>query len=92
MNPLDRTKSAEPDSDDEELPENVERNLESILCIFPFRKKGKEKLDKIDDPTFEKVKHLMQCPICLEIFKEPAYIKECMHRFCRQCIERIIRT
>jgi len=87
---MEKTKSAEQDSEDEELSENEERNLENILVLFPYRS-IKEAQGEVDDLTFEKVKNLLKCPVCLEIYSDPVYIKECMHRFCRQCIERIIR-
>jgi len=74
------------------LSENVERNLESILVLFQKRKPKPSSNDKIEESTFERVKNLLKCPVCLEIYREPVYIKECMHRFCRQCIERIIRS
>jgi E3 ubiquitin-protein ligase RNF1/2 len=82
MSQLDRTKSVEADSEDEELAENEEKNLESILRLFPFRKPVNDE-QKVDDITFDRIKQLMKCPVCLEIFKDPVYIKECMHRFCK---------
>lgn len=81
----------ENDSDNNsELSETEERNLESIISIFPKRDLRKE-VENADKSTFEKIKQLLSCPICLEIFKEPVFVKECMHRFCKGCIEKIIR-
>lgn len=91
MSQLEKTKTGDPESEDEDLAENEEKNLESILLLFPSRKIN-NRTDKVEDMTFERIKQLLKCPVCLEIFTEPVYIKECMHRFCKQCIERIIRT
>ena len=30
-----------------------------------------------------------ECPICLQVLKEPCLISCCGHKFCRECIERI---
>jgi E3 ubiquitin-protein ligase RNF1/2 len=78
------------ESDEEELSEKEEEHLEEILVLFPARE-IKEETEFIDDDTFEKVKNLITCPICLEIFNEPVFVKKCLHRFCRTCIERVIR-
>ena len=31
------------------------------------------------------------CPVCLQILKEPCLISCCGHKFCRECIERITK-
>lgn len=33
----------------------------------------------------------MKCPICLEIIKDTMIVMECLHRFCKECIERSLR-
>ena len=90
MSQADKVKSTDQESEDEELSETEEKNLESILVLFPKRK-PKNDNHVVDEKTFERVKNLLKCPVCLDIYKDPVFIKECMHRFCRQCIERIIR-
>ena len=32
-----------------------------------------------------------ECPVCLQILKEPHLISCCGHKFCRECIERIVK-
>uniref|UniRef100_A0A5S6QCT0 RING-type E3 ubiquitin transferase n=1 Tax=Trichuris muris TaxID=70415 RepID=A0A5S6QCT0_TRIMR len=32
------------------------------------------------------------CPICLDTLKDTMRSKECLHRFCRECINRALRT
>lgn len=78
------------DSENSELSESEERNLENIISIFPKREIRREN-EQADRLTFERIKQLLSCPICLEIFKDPVFVKECMHRFCKGCIEKIIR-
>ncbi|CDW60931.1 zf-RING 2 domain containing protein [Trichuris trichiura] len=34
----------------------------------------------------------LTCPICLDILKETVRSKECLHRFCKECIGRALRT
>ncbi|CAK9273339.1 unnamed protein product [Sphagnum jensenii] len=33
----------------------------------------------------------MQCPICLGIIRKTRTVMECLHRFCRQCIDKSMR-
>ena len=77
-------------SEDSELSENEEKNLDTILSIFPVRTKYHQE-DIVENKTFDKVRNILTCPICLELYKDLVLVRECMHRFCRSCIEKIIR-
>ncbi|EFJ38128.1 hypothetical protein SELMODRAFT_8697, partial [Selaginella moellendorffii] len=33
----------------------------------------------------------MQCPICLGIIRKTRTVMECLHRFCRECIDKSMR-
>ena len=66
-------------------------SLINDLAVFPKRIKLAQNLELADEETFEKIKKLLTCPICMEIFKDPVYIKDCSHRFCKSCIEKSIR-
>lgn len=71
-----------------------EENISNLrdLLVFPKRiKSGKTENDVADAETFEKIRKLLTCPICMEIFHDPVYIKDCSHRFCKICIEKTIR-
>lgn len=37
------------------------------------------------DPDF-------QCPVCLGYLKTTRIVKECLHRFCNECIEKCLRS
>jgi len=91
MHSAEKNKTGDQDSDDEELSENEQKNLENILVLFPFRNQI-ENAQEVDDNTFERIKSALSCRICLEVYKDPVYTKDCMHRFCKQCIEKIIRS
>lgn len=73
--------------------EKEEENFSLIkdLGVFPKRIKPKQNFEIVDEETFEKIKKMLTCPICMEIFKDPVYIKDCSHRFCKSCIEKSIR-
>lgn len=81
------------DSDSANESDKEEENFSLIkdLAVFPKRLKPLQNNDLADEETFEKIKKMLTCPICMEIFKDPVYIKDCSHRFCKQCIEKSIR-
>ena len=33
----------------------------------------------------------LRCPICLEVLCDTRCVKECLHRFCRLCLEQALR-
>lgn len=39
----------------------------------------------------EELYNEMKCPICLEIITDTMIVMECLHRFCKECIERSLR-
>lgn len=52
-------------------------------------------MEKIDNPhkqkqNFEKL--LLRCPICLDMLKKTMTTKECLHRFCSECIITALRS
>ncbi len=78
-------------SDESAKDDEIFSNLKDLL-IFPKRiKRSGTENDIADAETFEKLRKLLTCPICMEIFHDPVYIKDCSHRFCKICIEKTIR-
>jgi len=43
-----------------------------------------KKIDRI-------IKETLRCNICLQIFDEPVNMKNCLHKFCKKCIEQYNR-
>ncbi|XLT87982.1 hypothetical protein HN873_009735, partial [Arachis hypogaea] len=37
------------------------------------------------------VRKEVQCPICLGIIRKTRTVMECLHRFCRECIDKSMR-
>jgi hypothetical protein len=33
------------------------------------------------------IKEILRCNICLQIYSDPMNIKNCLHKFCKRCIE-----
>lgn len=33
----------------------------------------------------------LQCPVCMSIIREACVVRECLHRFCRECIHKCLR-
>ena len=38
------------------------------------------------------IKEDLSCTICMQIYGSPVNIKNCLHKFCKQCIEKYTRT
>ncbi len=45
-----------------------------------------ESLQYISMEMFEKLKSIVECPICRCLMQSPVYVKPCMHKFCNECI------
>jgi len=49
---------------------------------------NKTKLLEIKPEKIHKIiKEILTCNICLQIYNDPVNIKNCLHKFCRRCIE-----
>lgn len=48
--------------------------------------------EEIDLECFQLIKEVLQCPICTDIVKDPLNVKNCLHKFCANCIENYNRT
>lgn len=44
------------------------------------------------DKIKEFFRNELTCCICMELFCDPVCIKNCMHRFCKKCLERTFQT
>ncbi|XP_059663186.1 putative E3 ubiquitin-protein ligase RING1a isoform X2 [Cornus florida] len=77
------------DEDEEEEEQDDEEGEEdsdgSRSCDDP------EKTPEIISVVLPDVRRDVQCPICLGIIKKTRTVMECMHRFCRECIDKSMR-
>ncbi|CAH8358113.1 unnamed protein product [Eruca vesicaria subsp. sativa] len=71
----------EEDEDEEEEEDSKEKSPSSTLG------ENSEFMD-IDPGEIRKD---VQCPICLGIIKKTRTVMECLHRFCRECIDKSMR-
>lgn len=82
--------SKESDSETSENEQEDNMILNKNLSVFRKRQRNQTN-DFVDLDVFKKIKNMLTCPICLEIFTNPVYVKGCSHRFCRECIQKAIR-
>ncbi|KAG6484392.1 hypothetical protein ZIOFF_052907 [Zingiber officinale] len=73
-------------------------------CCFPADFYGRidevrssdEEYDETNSPEFlfvkvADVREIVRCPICLGIIRKTRTVMECLHRFCRECIDKSMR-
>ncbi|KAL0793509.1 hypothetical protein Bca101_064886 [Brassica carinata] len=71
----------EEEEDEDEEEDSKEKSPSSTLG---------EKSEFLDiDPA--EIRKDVQCPICLGIIKKTRTVMECLHRFCRECIDKSMR-
>ncbi len=61
------------------------------LCCKPQEIKDVNKII-IDMKKIDRIlKETLRCNICLQIYHEPVNMKNCLHKFCKKCIEEYNR-
>ena len=53
--------------------------------------KNEDKVEISDEKVEKIIKEILRCRICLDIYDEPVNNKDCLHQFCKKCIEEYIR-
>lgn len=54
-------------------------------------------MNSLDDIKFSNeqierlIREVFRCSICLNIYEDPVNIRNCLHKFCRKCIEEYQR-
>ncbi|KAK7401949.1 hypothetical protein VNO78_13838 [Psophocarpus tetragonolobus] len=94
----DEEEAEEEEEDDDEEEEEVEEaaHHDNIDKGKPQDSDETPSSDSEDKPEFVYVELLeirkdVQCPICLGIIKKTRTVMECLHRFCRECIDKSMR-
>ncbi|CAD8107772.1 unnamed protein product [Paramecium sonneborni] len=77
-------------SDQSDSEDIIDEQTNNLIGIFKVRKLI-DSDKQPTDPQIVKIKEDLQCPICLSLFEQPVYIKDCSHRYCKKCIEKSIR-
>ncbi|CAD8193228.1 unnamed protein product [Paramecium pentaurelia] len=77
-------------SDQSDSEDIIDEQTNNLIGIFKVRKLI-DSDKQPTDPQIVKIKDYLKCPICLSLFKQPVYIKDCSHRYCKECIEKNIR-
>jgi Zinc finger, C3HC4 type (RING finger) len=82
--PIESDTRSSDDSDAEESDE---------LTEFERRRPVHVLLERYDfaGVDLEKLRELCTCRVCLDIITETTAVKECLHRFCKRCIETALR-
>ncbi|XP_018509641.2 putative E3 ubiquitin-protein ligase RING1a isoform X2 [Brassica rapa] len=79
----------EEDADEEEEEEKDEEEEEDSKEKSPSSASGvNSEFVEID---LGEIRKDVQCPICLGIIKKTRTVMECLHRFCRECIDKSMR-
>ncbi len=47
-------------------------------------------LHHVDDEDDTPLKLEISCPVCMGILEHPCVIKACLHRFCKECFEKVV--
>ncbi|KAG2683807.1 hypothetical protein I3760_10G050500 [Carya illinoinensis] len=68
-----------------EQPEDAEESDRS-----PSSSNGENK-DELVAVKLSDIRKEVQCPICLGIIRKTRTVMECLHRFCRECIDKSMR-
>lgn len=53
--------------------------------------KNEDEVEISDEKVEKIIKEILRCRICLDIYDEPVNNKDCLHQFCKKCIEEYIR-
>ncbi|CAI0548806.1 unnamed protein product [Linum tenue] len=97
---------ADDDDEEEEYEEDEEEeekrrrgaggDSESTESSSSEEEEEEEEEEEGDKPEFvfvelPEIRKDVQCPICLGIIKKTRTVMECLHRFCRECIDKSMR-
>ncbi|XP_021642502.2 putative E3 ubiquitin-protein ligase RING1a isoform X2 [Hevea brasiliensis] len=84
-----------PDEEEGDADEEQEEQVEEKQPVQDYEE-SQSSSSEDEKPEFVFVELLeirkdVQCPICLGIIKKTRTVMECLHRFCRECIDKSMR-
>ncbi|XP_051135483.1 putative E3 ubiquitin-protein ligase RING1a [Andrographis paniculata] len=88
--PEDREKDDEsPQGSENSIPEQVEDVGDSDESSSS--EEEEEEQNEYVEVNLAEIRKEFQCPICLGIIRKTRTVMECLHRFCRACIDKAMR-
>ncbi|KAK9056293.1 hypothetical protein SSX86_027383 [Deinandra increscens subsp. villosa] len=88
---LRRTNQNVSDESDEEEDEEQEEQAEESDDDDGSPSSSCSDIDEFVYVNLAEVRKDVQCPICLGIIRKTRKVMECLHRFCRECIDKSMR-
>lgn len=73
-------------SQQQQIEENPEADMDSNESGT-----DPEEFDEVVAVSLSELRNNVQCPICLGIIKKARTVMGCLHRFCRECIDKSMR-
>jgi len=68
-------------------------NIYQVVCERRELKKENERGDEeIEAEKMKKILEQLNCSVCLDVLDQPMVIKKCLHKFCRDCMQRQLNT
>ncbi|CAM8918536.1 unnamed protein product [Rhodiola kirilowii] len=83
--PLDPDEDEPQQDADEDLQPDVDELEQSDSSS------SEEEISELVDVNLLETRKEVQCPICLGIIRKTRTVMECLHRFCRECIDKSMR-
>lgn len=87
----DDEEEAEDDDDDEDEEEGQHHDDDKEKSQDSDESSDSEEKPEYVYVELSDIRKDVQCPICLGIIKKTRTVMECLHRFCRECIDKSMR-
>ncbi|KAA8515229.1 hypothetical protein F0562_018541 [Nyssa sinensis] len=71
--------------------EDKDETFVEVLKICSECTEGSSDLNRFMVVKLSEIRKEVQCPICLGIIQKTRTVMECLHRFCRECIDKSMR-
>jgi len=93
---LEEAETAESDEDIKfnTTSKYIERVEIEGLSAYDIEREPRKKLDPSGEvlASLRAIRGELSCPICFRVMRETVVVKQCLHRFCSQCIQKSLRV